>query len=205
MSTSVVSPQDQLRLDRFATLVADSPHNLVSRRARDELRTRHIPECVALARALPQGPARVLDVGSGGGFPGLVIAIVRSDLTVHLLDSTKKKTTFLEEAAAALDVAVTVHTGRAEEIAASALGGTFDVVTARAVAPISRLVPLTMPFLRIGGLLYAVKGERWQEEVDAAPDAIHRAGARVIATPDEVTVDAHDGIAPTVVMLARDR
>lgn len=205
MATSEVSAQDQQRLARFASLVAQSPHNLVSRRARDELLTRHVPECVALARALPTGPLRVLDIGSGGGFPGLVIALVRPDLTVHLLDSTKKKTAFLEDAATTLDLAVTVHTGRAEELARSSLGGTFDVVTARALAPIERLVPLAMPFLRVGGLLYAVKGERWQAEVDAAPDAIRRSGARIVATPDEVDVAPHDGVAPTVVMLARDR
>jgi 16S rRNA (guanine527-N7)-methyltransferase len=68
------TPAQDAVLTRFAELVASSPHNLVSRRAREELRTRHIPECVALATLLPTGTRRLLDVGSGGGFPGLVIA-----------------------------------------------------------------------------------------------------------------------------------
>lgn len=202
---STLSDHDRRRLEHFAERVASSPHNLVSRRAREELLSRHVPECVALAQALPRGPAQVLDIGSGGGFPGIVIAIVRPDLAVHLLDSTKKKTDFLQEVAAELELQVEIHTGRAEELATTSLAGSFNVVTARAVAPLERLTTFTIPFLRVGGLLYAVKGERWQEEVGAAADAIRLAGARVVATPDEIHVDDHAGLTPYVVMLARDR
>lgn len=176
--------EDQLR--RFADAVAASPHNLVSRRARQELWSRHVQESVAVARALPNGRQRLLDVGSGGGFPGFVIALVRPELEVHLLDSTRKKTTFLDELAAELDVPLTVHTGRAEELARGPLAGSFDVVTARAVAALERLIPWTVPFLRPNGLVYAIKGESWAEELAAATGVIERSGARVVATPDEV-------------------
>jgi 16S rRNA (guanine527-N7)-methyltransferase len=198
-------PHVQDRLDRFAELVATSPHNLVSRRAREELRTRHVPECVALARALPAGPQRLLDLGSGGGFPGVVVAIVRPELEVHLLDSTVKKASFLRATAEELDLRLEVHVGRAEELARPPLVGSFDVVTARAVAPLARLVPWAVPYLRIGGLLYAVKGERWREELEAAHGVIGRHGARVVATPDDVLVEPEAGVTPRVVMLARDR
>jgi 16S rRNA (guanine527-N7)-methyltransferase len=194
------------RLQRFAELVRASEHNLVSRRARDELESRHIPECVALARVLPRGPQRLLDLGSGGGFPGLVLAIVRPELEVHLLDATAKKTAFLSEAAAELDVVVTVHTGRAEDLQRGDLAGSFDVVTARAVAALDRLVGWSIPFLRRGGVLYAVKGERWEEELAAAGRAMQRHGASLVATPE----DLHSGdgpvpgATPRVVMLGRN-
>lgn len=199
-------PAVRERLERFAALVRASEHNLVSRRARDELESRHIPECVRLAEVLPKGAQRVLDIGSGGGFPGMVLAIVRPELEVHLLDATAKKTGFLAGAAEQLGVRVTVHTGRAEELVRTDdLAGGFDVVTARAVAPLDRLVTWAVPFLRTGGLLYAVKGQRWAEELEAAQVAIAKLGASVVATPDDVH-NPGDDLAdpqPRVVMLAR--
>lgn len=193
------------QLEAFARLVESSPHNLVSKRAREELRSRHVPECVALAALLPGGSQRVLDVGSGGGFPGVVLAIVRPELEVHLLDSTQKKTSFLEEVGLKLRVSLVVHRGRAEALATPPLAGSFDIVTARAVAPLDRLIRWTIPFLRVGGLLYAVKGERWQEELEEAGDQLRRSGARVVATPDDISVDASTDGSPRVVMIARDR
>lgn len=193
------------RLERFAQLVADSPHNLVSKRARAELLTRHVPEAVAVATLLPQGTGRLLDVGSGGGFPGMVIAIVRPDLQVHLLDATAKKTAFLRSASAALGVGVTVHTGRAEELTRTELGGSFDLVTARAVAPLARLLPWTIPFLRPGGVLCAIKGERWEEELQAAASLLGRLGARLLATPDDLPEPGPDAVAPRVLLLSRAR
>jgi 16S rRNA (guanine527-N7)-methyltransferase len=191
------------KLMAFAALVRDSEHNLVSRRARDELETRHVPECVRLAAMLPRGEHRLLDLGSGGGFPGMVLAIVRPEIEVHLLDATAKKTAFLSEVAERLAVPVRVHTGRAEELAAGELRASFDIVTARAVAPLERLVAWGMPFLAPGGLLCAVKGERWAEELAVAAPAIARAGASVVATPDDVDQPPADGPQPRVVMLAR--
>lgn len=192
-------------LERYAQLVESSPHNLVSRSARAELTTRHVPEAVALAGLLPSGIGRLLDLGSGGGFPGMVVAIVRQDLEVHLLDATRKKTAFLEQAATELGVPVVVHTGRAEELARGELAGSFDVVTARAVAPLDRLVPWALPFLSPGGVLYAVKGQRWREELEQAAGVIQRLGGHVVATPDDLPpASAQDaGHRPDVVMIAR--
>jgi 16S rRNA (guanine527-N7)-methyltransferase len=205
-----LDPATEQRLARYVALVAASPHNLVSRGARAELSTRHVPESVAIAHLLPAGPARLLDVGSGGGFPGLVIAIVRQELEVHLLDATAKKTAFLRAAAAELGAEVTVHTGRAEDLARGELGGSFDLVTARAVAPLRRLLAWTIPFLRPGGVLYAIKGDRWQEELDQATPFLRKAGARVVATPDDLDAatpaSTQDGAGPSrprVILLSR--
>lgn len=189
-------------LERFVQAVEQSRHNLVSKRARAELRDRHLPECAAFAATLPHGPARVLDVGSGGGFPGLVIAILRPDLDVTLMDATKKKVEFLEEVARDLDIQVAAIHGRAEELARTDLGASFDVVTARAVAPLDRLVGWTVPFLRPGGLVYAIKGGRWQEELDAAGEALRTWDAEAVATPEELG-DSQDGDRPLVVIIRR--
>lgn len=199
---SQTDPATAEALRSFAAAVRESPHNLVSRRARDELLTRHVPECVILARSLPRGPGKVLDLGSGGGFPGMVVAITRPDLEVHLLDATAKKTGFLAEVATSLGVDVGVHTGRAEELARGPLAGAFDVVTARAVAGLPQLIAWALPFLRPNGLLYAMKGERWAEEVDAASDVVRRTGASIVATPADAPVE-DDGVAPRVVIVAR--
>lgn len=200
-------------LRRFAALVRASQHNLVSQRALGELEDRHVPECVAFASLLPKGAGRVLDIGSGGGFPGMVVAICRPELDVHLLDATAKKAGFLRSSAHELGIDVTVHTGRAEELARRPeLAGGFDVVTARAVAPLERLIGWAAPYLRHGGVLCAIKGERWSAELEAARSVIERAGVAVVATPDDVpdpigdgAVDTRPGIAPRVVMLTRIR
>ncbi len=201
-TTMEIAVRQTEMLERFVQAVEQSRHNLVSRRARTELRDRHLPECAAFAATLPQGPARVLDVGSGGGFPGLVIAILRPDLDVTLMDATKKKVEFLEEVAHELDVDVTAIHGRAEELSRTPLGASFDVVTARAVAPLDRLVGWTVPFLRPGGLVYAIKGGRWQEELDAAGEALRTWDAEAVATPEELG-DSPDGDRPLVVIIRR--
>lgn len=208
MHPAPLTTDQETRLARFAQLVRQSPHNLVSRRAREELETRHVPEAVALARLLPATAHRLLDVGSGGGFPGLVIAIVRRDLDVGLLEATAKKAAFLEEAAAELAIEVTVHHGRAEELARSPMREAFGTVTARAVAPLVDLVPLALPFLAQDGVLYAVKGERWAQELEAASGALRRTGGVVLATPDDLPQASPgdpDVPAPRVVMIGRAR
>lgn len=191
------------RLERLAAAIRASPHNLVSARAREELLTRHIPECAAFAELLPPA-GRVLDIGSGGGLPGLALAICRPGLRIELLEATRKKVDFLQETAGLLGLEVVVHHGRAEDLAESPLRETFDVVTARAVAPLARLVPLAAPFLAPGGRLYAIKGARWAEEVTAAEEAMISAGLRVVedpATHPHLAPDEGSPHRPLVVML----
>lgn len=172
-------------LRHFEQAVLASPHNLVSRRARVELWDRHISEAVGLAGLLP-GPATLLDVGSGGGLPGFVVAIARPDLRVTLLDASQKKTTFLAETASDLDVGLSVIRGRAEDLRVE-MSGSFDLVTARAVAPLVKLLGWTLPFLAPGGLLYAIKGDRWEAELRAATPELRRWDGQLVATPKDMT------------------
>lgn len=150
-----------------------SPHNLMSSRALEELWTRHIPECIALGERLPAVTSRAADVGSGGGLPGLVIAVVRPDLDMTLIESTKKKARFLESTARLMGLAsVRVVGDRVEHLHDSTFAGHFEAVTARAVARLEELIPWTLPLLRRDGRLYAVKGEHWQEDLERARRAL---------------------------------
>lgn len=200
-----VSASALVRLRTLVELVNSSPHNLVSPRARQSLWTRHVPECLALRSLVPAHATTVLDVGSGGGFPGLVMASVLPDLDFRLLEATGKKAAFLREAAHAMRLSrvVVVH-DRAESVVAD-WRGEFDVVTARAVAPLERLVGWTVPFLSPSGVVLAIKGERWRAELHEAAGAIQRHRAKVVATPDDrmPAVEGAAEWAPRVVTLAR--
>jgi len=165
---------DDARLDRLAELIATSLHNLVSRRDRDRVRSVHVAESYAVGEVLaPAGGARWLDLGTGGGLPGLVLALRYPSTTWTLIDSTAKKVAEVARFAAVLELenVRTVH-GRAEELAWDAQHrGTYDGLVGRAVAVLPVLLELGRGFLRDGGTLAAIKGPRLQEEIAAAERA----------------------------------
>ncbi|WP_405142859.1 16S rRNA (guanine(527)-N(7))-methyltransferase RsmG [Sphaerisporangium sp. NBC_01403] len=143
---------------------------------------RHLLNCAVVAEAVPEG-AHLVDIGSGAGLPGIVLAIVRPDVRVTLLEPLLRRTTFLEECVDELKLTnVEVVRGRAEELAGKQF---FDVASARAVAPLDRLLAWSMPLLREGGQLLAMKGERAAEELDAAARQLRAYGAE---TAELVTV-----------------
>jgi len=156
---------------------------------REAIYTRHFAESLALLKALesrdelPDG-ARVIDIGSGAGFPGLPIAIVRPQLEMTLLEATKKKADFLRTMASELVLDnVSVVPGRAEEAGRDPeLRESYDVVLARAVAPLSVLLELAVPFLRVGGLLATPKGSAAPREVAEAGNALAEMGSEIIET-----------------------
>lgn len=180
-----LAPAHESTLRTFSEAVKASPHNLVSRRAREELWERHVLESVAFAAMLPRD-ATLLDVGSGGGFPGVVIAVVRPDIDVTLLEASAKKVAFLTSIAGSLGIDFKVLHGRAEDIRQAQGADRFTVVTARAVAPLPRLLGWTMPFLAPGGLLYAIKGATWEDELSAAASELVRWRGEVVATPNDL-------------------
>lgn len=193
-------------LAAYAAMLRDSPHNLLSPRGLQELEERHFPEGLRFAASLPEA-SRLLDVGSGGGLPGVVVALARPDLEVHLLEATAKKAAFLKHVGEQLGLDLVVHAGRAEELASGDLRATFDLVTARAVAPLERLVAWTAPFCRVGGQVHAIKGERWADEVEQARAALKAHGMEVRATPNDGPGSSAGatGDGPLVVILERVR
>lgn len=147
---------------------------LVGPREADRMWDRHVLNCAAAAPAFPEA-ALVVDVGSGAGLPGLVLAIARPDLRLVLLEPLLRRTTFLTEAVERLGLAnVEVRRGRAEEMRGVLVA---DVVTARAVAPLDRLAGWCLPLLRPGGALLAMKGERAEQELAEAVTTLRRLGA----------------------------
>ncbi|MEZ0577534.1 16S rRNA (guanine(527)-N(7))-methyltransferase RsmG [Nocardioides sp. MH1] len=169
-------PEERLALARrYADLLASDgvTRGLIGPREVPRLWDRHLVNCALLAGALPHG-ASVADIGSGAGLPGLVLAIARPDLQITLVEPLLRRTTFLEEAVAALGLNnVLVRRDRAD-----ALHGerTFDVVTSRAVAPLERLLGWSMPLVAPAGALVAMKGSSVQQEIADAEAALTRLG-----------------------------
>jgi 16S rRNA (guanine527-N7)-methyltransferase len=137
---------------------------------------RHLLNCAVVADLVPPR-SRLVDVGSGAGFPGIVLALTRPDLDVVLLEPLARRVAFLEECRARLRLdSVTVQRGRAEEPEVIRGLGGADVVTARAVAPLDRLAGWCLPLLRVGGCVLAIKGESAAAELAAARRSLQRAG-----------------------------
>lgn len=157
--------------------------------------SRHVLNCAVVAELVPQD-AVVLDVGSGAGLPGLVLAMARPDLEVVLVDSALRRVRWLEHVIAVVDGAspgpplrVRVVRARAEELAGQELA---DVVTSRAVAPLDRLARWCAPLVAPGGELLAMKGGTAAEEVAEHAQALRTAGLvdpEVLTCGDEVLED----------------
>ncbi|MUL41224.1 16S rRNA (guanine(527)-N(7))-methyltransferase RsmG [Streptomonospora sp. PA3] len=152
---------------RYADLLADAgvERGLIGPREVPRLWERHLMNCAVIEELVPQG-AEVVDIGSGAGLPGVVLGILRPDLSVTLLEPLLRRTVFLRECIDHLALPnVEVRRGRAEEMRAQIRA---DIVTARAVAPLARLGGWALPLLRKGGSLLALKGEQAESELAEA-------------------------------------
>lgn len=161
---------DRLTLaQRYVDLLSTGgiERGLIGPREADRLWDRHLLNSAVVAELVPAG-ARVVDVGSGAGLPGIPLAIVRPDLQVELVEPLLRRTAWLGETVAELGLgdSVVVTRGKVAVIGSRQV----DVVTARAVAPLERLLPMCMPLVRPGGVLLALKGEQAEAEVEA----VHR-------------------------------
>ncbi len=146
---------------------------------------KHILDSLTLVPHLAElsAGARIVDIGSGGGVPGIPLAIVRPDLQVTLVEATQKKAAFLTTVSAALGLTnVSVRAERAEQLGKGDLRGMFDAVTARAVGRLVMLVPLASPFARAGGLVLLVKGQRAEEEIAEASWVLGRQRVTLVKT-----------------------
>lgn len=176
---------------RFAALLCDAgvTRGLIGPREPERIWTRHLLNGAALAAWVPPA-AEVVDVGSGAGLPGIPLLLARPDIRLTLLEPMARRVAFCEEVAALLGLQLHIHRGRAEDAPRAAA----DVVVARAVAPLDRLVGMTLPLVRPGGRLLALKGERASDEVHAARAELARAKAAGVelhslgAGPDRTTV-----------------
>ncbi len=154
--------------------------NLTAIREVEKIIPLHYADCVKIAHLFPQD-VTVIDIGCGGGFPTLPLAIVRPDLRLTGVDSTEKKVRYVAETAAALGLNVKTIPGRAEELAQNPeFREKFDCATSRAVARLNILSELCLPFVKIGGKMIVMKGASGQEELDEAQKGIQTLGGGAI-------------------------
>ena len=184
--------EDSALPDKLAAIAAcliegNARFNLTAITEPDAIVEKHLIDSLIaadkIAGMVGGAPLRLLDVGSGAGFPSLPIAAALPDLSVTALDSTAKKCTYMNETAAKANIPhFTAVSGRAEELAApgAPMRASFDLVTARAVANLPVLCELCLPFLKTGGTFIALKGSNAPAEIDAAKGAIKKLGAVLV-------------------------
>ena len=134
---------------------------LIGPKEGDRIWQRHIANCLPITTLIPQG-VRVGDIGSGSGLPGIVIALARPDLKVTLIEPLQRRVDFLNEVISELHLPIEVIRGRAETVKKQ-----FEVVTARAVAPLEKLIQISWHMIPRGGYLLAIKGEQVEAELAA--------------------------------------
>ena len=148
-----------------------NPHiNLVAPSTLAQTWVRHVADGLQLLPLLrKEGMRRVIDLGSGGGVPGLVLALADPRLEVHLVESTARKCAFLRQVARACGIDVNIHKARIESLDPLMLGtDASTAITARALAPLPRLLEMAYPFLRRGAMGLFPKGRTWKREMQEA-------------------------------------
>ena len=166
--------------ERYAALLAGTAveRGLIGPREAGRLWERHLLNCAVVSELVPR-PASLIDIGSGAGLPGIVLAMMLPDVRVTLLEPMARRVVFLEECVASLGLDnVAVYRGRAEDAAGRLVA---DVVTARAVAPLDRLAGLALALVRPGGIVLALKGERAAREVEMARPVLRQLGVSEVS------------------------
>jgi len=166
--TLAVTPEQQIKLMGYLQLMNkwNGVYNLTSLRDPQQMVTHHLLDSLAAVPAFA-GARNVLDVGAGGGLPGIVLAIVRPDMKVAMIDTVHKKTAFLNQVKAELKLTnVSVHTMKVQDLTVSE---PFDVITSRAFADLSDFVNWSGHLLAEGGKFIALKGVAPSEERERLP------------------------------------
>lgn len=189
----------QLRIYADELAAWNAHTNLTAITDREGIYVRHFLDSLALAPLLGAGPGSLVDLGSGAGFPGLPLKLLRPELSLTLVDSVGKKTAFLEHLVRRLGLSgVRVLTARAEELGrAAGERAAHEIVTARAVAELRVLVEYGLPLLNVGGRMLAPKGAGAHEEAAAAARAIALLGGRLVAVEPVVL----PGVEPRAVVV----
>ncbi|MEE1138922.1 MAG: 16S rRNA (guanine(527)-N(7))-methyltransferase RsmG [Acutalibacteraceae bacterium] len=192
------------RFEKLSNLLVEQNKtmNLTAITDPDGIAVKHFADSISVLTAaeMPQG-AKVLDVGTGAGFPGIPLLIMRPDLDLTMIDSTAKKLKYVENTVNELGLtATTLHT-RAEEAGQSKeYREKFDFVCSRAVAALNVLCEYCLPFVKQNGLFIAMKGAKAQEEIDGAKSAIKLLGGKIIA---EKSFSLSDGGERTLVVIKK--
>lgn len=186
-------------------LSENEKYNLTAITDTDKIILNHYVDCAQLAARIPQG-ASIIDVGCGAGFPSLVIAMLRPDVTVTAADSTAKRINYVSETAAMLGLGnIKAVVMRAEDGGrASEYRERFDVATARAVANMRVLAELCLPLVKVGGQMMAMKGKNAEFELAEARRAIATLGGRN-ARIEQITLHGADSDEPSHPLIYIDK
>ena len=172
-------PEAVSGLERYAEWLATAgvERGLIGPRETERIWDRHIANCAALAELIPTN-TDVIDIGSGAGLPGLVLAIVRPDIRVTLIEPLQRRCDFLNEAISDLQIGerVEVLRGRAQDVSTKKA----QVVTARAVAPLNKLLIWALPLVTPGGQILAMKGSSAPTEIAEAATVLKNRTAEVV-------------------------
>jgi 16S rRNA (guanine527-N7)-methyltransferase len=154
-------PGREEQIQRYAELLSSTgiERGLIGPKEGDRIWERHIANCIPITTIIPNG-VRVADIGSGAGLPGIVIALARPDLKVSLIEPLQRRVDFLNEVIVELALDIEVIRGRAERVKKQ-----FEIVTARAVAPLEKLIQISWHMIPRGGCLMAIKGESAADEI----------------------------------------
>lgn len=177
VGASDVFPETLRTAQEFADLLGVSgvERGLIGPREQAKLWERHILNSAVLGEVVPEG-AHVVDVGSGAGLPGIPLRIARPDLNVTLVEPMARRVQWLEEVNDQLQLGITVVRARAEDASADPRCAEVDIVTARAVAPLARLMEWCLPLVRSGGTVLAIKGASAEAEASRDEARVHDAG-----------------------------
>lgn len=201
-----VSRTQQKQFDVYTDflLAENEKYNLTAVRERDGVISRHLFDSLAplFLKEMGEEPATVVDVGTGGGLPGIPLAIAAPQHRYTLIDSTEKKCAFLRALLAQIELPVEVTWGRAEELGRGEYRERFDLAVSRAVAAMPALCELVLPMLRVGGRFIAYKGEKGREELEAARLAVGVLGGRIEKILDAPT---GDGSPACLIIIEKER
>ncbi len=179
---SYINEQNTASFERLCNhiLEVNKVHNLTAIRDVPGVISKHFADSLTVAAHIPDG-ASVIDVGTGGGFPTLPLAVARPDLSITAIDSTAKKIAHVQSTAHLFGFErVNAIACRAEDLAQTKARESFDIATARAVSELRILCEITLPFVKVGGKLLAMKGASGDKELADAKQAIAKLGGTLM-------------------------
>ncbi len=154
--------------------------NLTAITVPEEIEEKHfLDSCLPFAQINVPVGAKLIDIGTGAGFPGVPLKILRPDIDLTLMDSLNKRVSFLKEVCNKTDADAALIHGRAEEIGSGKLREGFDIAAARAVARLSVLCEYCLPYVRVGGMFVSLKGPDCAEEIRLAYTAVKTMGGEL--------------------------
>ena len=182
MNINELYVSQETKFEKYMNILLDwsSKINLTAITEKEDIILKHFKDSLSVEKHIPSG-ARVIDVGTGAGFPGVPLKIVRNDISLTLLDSLNKRIKFLDELLKELDIndVETVHS-RAEEAGHNkAYREQYDIAISRAVANLSVLSEYLLPFVKVGGYAICMKGPNIEEELNNSKTAIKELGGEI--------------------------